>query len=104
MRPRVAQNWDRFLTSVGRGGFTPDSGVGHGPSAARKRVADAVADLGPGLSDVLLRGCCYLEGLEAAEKLLGWSAGSGKIVLRIALMRLHQHYSRRSGVDGDLIG
>ena len=76
MRPRVAQNWDRFLTSVGRGCFTPDSGVGHGPSAARKRVADAVADLGPGLSDVLLRGCCYLEGIEAAEKVLGWSAGS----------------------------
>ena len=94
MGPRVAQNLDRFFTSGGCGGFAPDSGVGDGPFAARKRVADAMADLGPGLSDVLLRCCCYLEGLEAVEKRLGWSARSGKIALRIALMWLHQHYVR----------
>ena len=105
MGPRVAQNWDRFLTSGGRGGFAPDSGVGDGPAAARKRVADAMTDLGPGLSDVLMRCCCYLEGLEAAEKRLGWSARSGKIVLRIALMRLHQHYERTLGsAAGGMIG
>ena len=104
MGPRVAQNLDRFFTSGGCGGFAPDSGVGDGPFAARKRVADAMADLGPGLSDVLLRCCCYLEGLEAVEKRLGWSARSGKIVLRIASMRFHQHYVRTLGVDGDLIG
>ena len=102
---RVAQNWDRFLTSGGHGGFAPDSGVGDGPAAARKRVADAMTDLGPGLSDVLMRFCCYLEGLEAAEKRLGWSARSGKIVLRIALMRLHQHYERTLGsAAGGMIG
>lgn len=104
MGPRVAQNWDRFLTAGGRGGFAPDSGIGDGPSAARKRVADAMADLGAGLSDVVLRCCCYLEGLETAEKWLGWSARSGKIVLRIALMRLQQHYARTLGPGGGLIG
>ena len=104
MGPRVAQNWDRFLTSGGRGGFAPDSGVGDGPSAARKRVADAMDDLGAGLSDVVLRCCCYLEGLETAEKRLGWSARSGKIVLRIALMRLQQHYERTLGPGGGMIG
>jgi hypothetical protein len=104
MGPRVAQNWDRFLTAGGRGGFAPDSGVGDGPSAARRRVADAMADLGAGLSDVVLRCCCYLEGLETAEKRLGWSARSGKIVLRIALMRLQQHYERTTGPGGGLIG
>ena len=92
MGPRVAQNWDRFLTAGGRGGFAPDSGVGSGPSGARDRVTRALSDLGPGLSDVVLRCCCYLEGLEQAEKRLGWSARSGKIVLRIALQRLNQHY------------
>ena len=45
MGPRVAQNWDRFLTSGRYGGFAPDSGVGDGPAAARKRVADAMTDL-----------------------------------------------------------
>lgn len=104
MGPRVAQNWDRFLTSGGRGNFVPDSGVGDGPSNARKRVADALADLGPGLSDVVLRCCCYLEGLETAEKKLGWSARSGKIVLRIALMRLKRHYDETIGPGGPLIG
>ncbi|WP_298835992.1 DUF6456 domain-containing protein [uncultured Roseobacter sp.] len=104
MGPRVAQNWDRFLTAGGRGSYVPDSGVGDGPANARKRVADALADLGPGLSDVVLRCCCYLEGLETAEKKLGWSARSGKIVLRIALMRLKRHYDETVGPGGPLIG
>ncbi len=104
MGPRVSQNWDRFLTGGGRGGFTADSGIGDGPSAARARVAGALSDLGEGLSDVVLRCCCYLEGLETAEKKLGWSARSGKIVLRIALMRLQKHYEETTGPGGGLIG
>lgn len=104
MGPRVAQNWDRFLTGGGRGGFAADSGVGNGPAGARNRVAAALTDLGPGLSDVVLRCCCYLEGLETAEKKLGWSARSGKIVLRIALMRLQRHYEETTGPGGGLIG
>ncbi len=104
MGPRVAQNWDRFLTGGGRGGFAMDSGVGNGPEGARNRVAAALRDLGPGLSDVVLRCCCYLEGLESAEKTLGWSARSGKIVLRIALMRLKQHYDDTTGPGGGMIG
>lgn len=99
MGPKIAQNWDRFLTGGGRGGFSPDSGVGDGPSAARDRVARALGDLGPGLSDVALRCCCYLEGLETAEKQMGWSARSGKIVLRIALQRLKRHFEELSGGD-----
>lgn len=99
MGPRVAQNWDRFLTGGGRGGFAPDSGIGNGPTESRDRVARALADLGPGLSDVALRCCCYLEGLEIAEKRMGWSARSGKIVLRIALQRLKRHYDGLAGAD-----
>ncbi|MCE8546172.1 helix-turn-helix domain-containing protein [Ruegeria pomeroyi] len=99
MGPNIAQNWDRFLTGGARGGFHPDSGVGHGPEAARDRVARALSELGPGLSDVALRCCCYLEGLELAEKRMGWSARSGKIVLRIALQRLKRHYEEQSGRD-----
>ena len=104
MGPNVTQNWSRFLTSAGRGTYVPDSGVNDAPADARKRVADALAELGPGLSDVVLRCCCYLEGLETAEKKLGWSARSGKIVLRIALMRLRRHYDETVGPGGPLIG
>ena len=55
------------------------------------RARSALADLGPGLSDVALRCCCRLEGLEVVEQTIGWSARSGKIVLRIALQRLARH-------------
>ena len=94
MGPRVAQNWDRFLTGTDR--VAPQSGtVADGPRAARDSVADALRDLGPGLGDVALRVCCFLEGIETAERRLGWAARSGKIVLRIALQRLKRHYEER---------
>ena len=104
MGPRVAQNWDRFLTGADRGGFLPDNGMAEGPRAARDRVAAALADLGPGLGDVVLRCCCFLEGLEMAERRMGWAARSGKIVLRIALQRLKRHYDDRYGPSGPRIG
>ena len=91
MGPRTTQNWERFLTTSD--GPTANSrGPADGPSDARVRVAKALEALGPGLSDVVFRVCCFLEGLETAEKRLGWSARSGKVVLKIALERLAKHY------------
>lgn len=104
MGPRVAQNWDRFLTGGSRGDFGAGAGPAEGPRDARERVAAALRDLGPGLGDMVLRCCCFLEGLETAEKRLGWSARSGKVVLRIALERLRDHYRRLYGTSGPLIG
>lgn len=97
MGPRVGQNWDRFLSGSDRGGFMADGGIGEGPLDARKRVSEALDTLGPGLGDVVMRVCCFLEGLESAEKRLGWSARSGKVVLKIGLQRLLQHYEERHG-------
>lgn len=65
-----------------------------GTRAARGRVLGALCDLGPGLSDMVLRVCCHLEGVESAEQAMGWCARSGKIVLRIGLQRLRLHYDR----------
>jgi hypothetical protein len=53
---------------------------------------------------MVLRCCCYLEGLEVAEKRMGWSARSGKIVLRIALTRLKRHYDEVYGGKLPMIG
>lgn len=97
MGPRVGQNWDRFLTGADRGGFLNQSGLAEGPRDARNRVSAALDELGPGLADVVLRVCCFLEGLESAEKRLGWSARSGKIVLKIGLQRLAKHYQDAYG-------
>jgi hypothetical protein len=94
MGPRVGQNWERFLTAGDRGaaGGIGARGPAEGPVDARARVSEALRALGPGLGDVVLRVCCFLEGMEATEKRMGWSARSGKIVLRIALQRLAAHY------------
>lgn len=88
--PRVTQNWEKFITGSDRGNF--GSGTGGGSAAAQKRLGEALTALGSGLADIVMRCCCFLEGLESAEKRMGWSARSGKIVLRIALLRLRQHY------------
>lgn len=88
--PSVAQDWRKFLTpsTSSGGGRTPSEG----PMFARERVAAALEALGPGLSDAALRVCCFHEGLEATERRMGWSARSGKVVLKLALQRLVDHY------------
>jgi hypothetical protein len=100
--PRVTQNWDRFLVGSDRGNF--GSNEGGGSSQAQNRLHKALKALGPGLGDIALRCCCFLEGMEAAEKRMGWSARSGKIVLRIALQRLRMHYDEVYGGVSDRIG
>ena len=91
--PSVAQDWRKFLTPGDRLSGSPrNPGPGEGSAAARERVTRALAVLGPGLADVALRTCCFLEGLEGCERRLGWSARSGKVVLKLALQRLVEHY------------
>ena len=87
-------------------GEVPDAseGAAQGVIDARARLRSALAELGPGLGDVALRCCCMLEGLEQTEKAMGWSARSGKIVLRIALERLARHYEQTQGAMGPMIG
>ncbi len=102
--PRMTQNWDGFLTGGIRSDFAAGDGPARGVRDARARMAAALHDLGPGLGDVALRCCCFLEGLEATERRMGWSARSGKIVLRIALTRLARHYQEAAGTRLPLIG
>ncbi|WP_439116582.1 DUF6456 domain-containing protein [Paracoccus liaowanqingii] len=103
MGPRVTQNWDGFMTA-GIDSSRTGSGFRGGSDNARDRVALALRDLGPGLGDIVLRVCCFLEGIEMTERRLGWSARSGKIVLRLALMRLERHYAETYGKGSPLIG
>lgn len=82
----------------------PAAEGGAGAEAARGRLNAALEALGPGLADVALRCCCYLEGLESIETRMEWSARSGKVVLRIALARLEMHYAQSGGRFAPLIG
>tara|TARA_R110002049_G_scaffold141166_5_gene302720 strand:- start:391 stop:1494 length:1104 start_codon:yes stop_codon:yes gene_type:complete len=104
MAATLTRDWDGFMNHL-RSGTVPQRATGaRAIHIAHRRVIAALQDMGPGLSDVALRCCCLLEGLETTEKVLGWSARSGKIVLRIALMRLHQHYAQNAGSAAAMIG
>jgi DNA-binding MarR family transcriptional regulator len=97
----AVRTYDGFMETVDE---TADNMVPAAALQARARVQAAMADLGLGLGDVVLRCCCLLEGLEVTEKNLGWSARSGKIVLRIALQRLKVHYDTTQGQFAPMIG
>ncbi len=97
MGPRITQDWSAFLTPASRGTGSAAREPAMGPEAARRRVSGALSALGPGLADAALRVCCFLEGLESCEKRMGWSARSGKVVLKIALGRLAEHYGLARG-------
>lgn len=91
MAPRMTANWS------GSGGMPR----GSGNSAAemtdlmmtgRQRVRLAMAACGPEFAGLLMDVCCFLRGLEDAERERGWPPRSGKIVLQLALDRLARHY------------
>ncbi|MFV1492112.1 DUF6456 domain-containing protein [Phaeobacter sp. JH18-32] len=106
----LAQVGDHLAQSVAQfadGDCSPAAARRHRPgqaaAAAKRRASAALNALGEGLSDIVMRCCCHLEGLEAAERQLGWSARSGKVVLRIALQQLKLHYDAQQAQD-ELIG
>lgn len=104
MEDKVAGDWEKFLATLRTGSGPAQMVASPVAQRAQARVIAALQDIGPGLSDVTLRCCCFLEGLETAEKTLGWSARSGKIVLRIALMGLKRHYAQNADQSGAMIG
>lgn len=60
--------------------------------AARQRLEDALADVGPELAGVLVAVCCELKGLEQVERARGWPPRSAKVILSLGLTRLARHY------------
>ncbi|WP_439542571.1 DUF6456 domain-containing protein [Hyphomicrobium sp.] len=94
MSPSITQSW-----SVAGGGGTgrrgaPGAGVELADRviAAGDRVRRALDAVGPELSGILLDVCCFLKGLEDAERKARWPQRSGKIVLGMALSALARHY------------
>ncbi len=103
MQGSFVVRWDEVLARPADFAAAPE-GSQHRPAAALARVARALAALGPGLADVALGCCGLLERIEVLERRLGWSARSGKVVLRIALDRLRRHYQEEESRGGSLIG
>lgn len=87
--PRVTMRWDPAPVSRSAAGAADPTTTQIG---ARQRFAAALAAAGPGLNDVLWRVVCMGDGLETAERALGWPSRAGKLVLTLALDRLAAHY------------
>jgi hypothetical protein len=90
LQPRVSANWEASVASGGRGSGLAD--LNDFALDARRRVNDAVAALEPSLAGVALDVCCFLKGLEQAERERGWPPRSAKLMLRTALSMLARHY------------
>lgn len=92
LSPRVTMRWDAMPVTRQARGAPSTTAIGDGQMAARARFDAALAAAGPGLSDVLWRVVCAGEGLETAEKALGWPSRAGKLVLCLALDRVAGFY------------
>lgn len=101
MTPRVTTDWSMAMGTNASSRAAPRdrAEIPEMVIAARQRVGQAMASVGPGLNDALLMVCCHLEGLEEAERKFGWPQRSGKVVLLLALDRLVAHYGMERLVD-----
>ena len=94
LAPRVTMRWDAAPADRGARGAPDALDPTMAQIAARARFDAAIAAAGRGLSDVLWRVVCLGEGLETAERALGWPSRAGKVVLGLALDRLADFYDR----------
>ncbi len=93
--PRITMAWDAGPAVRGARGAPEGTDASTAQIAAKARFAAATAAVGSGLDDVLWRVVCNGEGLETAERALGWPARAGKVVLLLALDRLADFYLLR---------
>jgi hypothetical protein len=89
---RVTMRWDAAPVAARRAGPAAPLDPTLAGIAARHRFDGAIAAAGTGMGDILWRVVCSGEGLEAAERALGWPRRAGKLVLLMALDRIADYY------------
>ena len=93
LRQRVTSSWDLAHLAGAGGGRAGDSlTLGEQAMDARRRLARALAAVGPEYAGVLVDVCCFLKGLEQVETERRWPRRSAKLLLKAGLSALDRHY------------
>lgn len=100
MLPSVTARWGAAAATGATGGPRDPAGATDAVIAARQRVRTAMAEVGGDFADLLVDLCGFLKGLETIERDRRWPPRSGKVVVRLALRRLADHYGLASEARG----
>ena len=92
MGPSVTMRWENIPLTREKRGAPSELNQTERMISAKARFNDALAALGPDLSDIAWRVICAGEAMPVAEREMAWPVRSGKLVLRIALDRLAGYY------------
>ena len=91
LMPRITANWNSAVARDGHRGARAETFT-EVATAARQQVRQALDEVGPEFTGLLLDVCCFLKGLEDVERERGWPRSSAKVVLQLGLDRLARHY------------
>ena len=95
--PGVTARWDAMPSN---GGPASPSDATDRMVAARQRIRHAFDAVGSDFADLLMDLCGFLKGLELIERERQWPQRSAKIVVRLALARLAEHYGIDAAASG----
>jgi hypothetical protein len=100
MIPSVTTNWS--AAAIGNIQTAPGDAAGASDAslAARQRVTNALKTVGPDFADLLIDLCGFSKGLEIIEQERGWPTRSAKVVVKLALARLADHYGFERSARG----